>query len=120
MCTLNEKRKPNDRYLIMISLDHPNVGTRTIHRDDTMQKLHVYDMDMMRKVYVNGKGTAFNIISIIECFDIYVFGEDSDAHVEKWGMVGFSMGAFTTAIAASVGLSDSILIDFTHSYNFEK
>jgi hypothetical protein len=65
MCTLNEKRAPNDRYLIMISLDHPNAGTRAAYRDDSMQKLDAYDMAMMLKVYVNGKATAFNIISII-------------------------------------------------------
>jgi hypothetical protein len=87
----------------MISLDYPNAGTRTAYRDDSMQKLDAYDMNMMLKVYVNGKGTAFNIISIIECFDIYVFGEDNDVHVEKWGMVGFSMGVFTAAISASLG-----------------
>ncbi|KAI8876092.1 hypothetical protein K501DRAFT_148012, partial [Backusella circina FSU 941] len=103
MCTLNEKRKPNDRYLIMISLDHPNLGTRALYRDDQVQKFGVNGIDQFHKMYVAGKATAYNIVSIVECFDIHVFGEASNTHVEKWGVVGISMGGFTAMMAASIG-----------------
>jgi hypothetical protein len=104
MCTLNNKRHPNDRYLIMISLDHPNTGSRKLYRDDVVQLTKTINTELIPKMYLHGKSTAYSISLIIESFDLHVFGENSKSYVEKWGVAGFSMGGTTAALSASFGL----------------
>jgi hypothetical protein len=103
MCTLNESRKPNDRYLIVISLDCPNIGTRKRYRDDVMQETDLISEEYFPKMYLHAKSTAYSMSLIIECFDIYVFGEHSKLYVEKWGITGFSMGGIAAALAHTIG-----------------
>jgi hypothetical protein len=104
MCALNNKRHSNDRYLIMISLDHPNSGSREIYRDDVVQLSKTINAELVPKMYLHGKSTAHSISLIIESFDLHVFGEDSKSCVEKWGVAGFSMGGTAAALSASFGL----------------
>jgi hypothetical protein len=44
-------------------------------------------------MYRLAKSTAQTICGIIECFDIYAFGTETKAFVEKWGYIGHSMGS---------------------------
>ncbi|KAI8876399.1 hypothetical protein K501DRAFT_200518 [Backusella circina FSU 941] len=101
MCELNKKRHPNDRYLIMVSLDHPNVGSRELYRDDVMQVTKTLNADLLAKMYLHAKSSAHSISLITECFDLCVFGENSKSFVEKWGAIGFSMGGVAAALSIS-------------------
>jgi dienelactone hydrolase len=68
-----------------------------------MQETNSISEECFPKMYLHAKSTAYSISLIIECFDIYVFGEQSKLHVEKWGVTGFSMGGITAALAHTIG-----------------
>ncbi|KAI8883616.1 hypothetical protein K501DRAFT_184094 [Backusella circina FSU 941] len=104
LCQLNTTRRSSDRYLIIITLDHPNSGTRKTYDESPMPKpgsrTH---QDIIFKIHLSAKSTAQTIAGIIECFDYYAFGTECNSFVTKWGVIGYSMGGITAEFLPTFG-----------------
>jgi hypothetical protein len=85
ICQLNQTRGPNDFYLIIISLCHPNSGTREACNEAPFPKKGSHkNRDFIFKMYLLAKSTAQTICGIIKCFDIYASGTENKAFIERW------------------------------------
>jgi hypothetical protein len=104
MCQLNETRGFDERYLIMISIDHPNAGVRKVYDEEEFPTPGSFKhQDLAFKMYLHAKLTAQTISCIIECFDFYAFGLESNLFVEEWGIIGHSMGGMTAGFLPTYG-----------------
>jgi hypothetical protein len=93
MYQLNQTRNSNYRYLIIISLDHPNASTGKAYDEEPFPTPELFkQQDLAFKMYIQAKSTTHTISCIIECFDIYAFGTESNLFVGKWGFISHFMG----------------------------
>ncbi|KAI8142548.1 hypothetical protein BJV82DRAFT_615247 [Fennellomyces sp. T-0311] len=106
LCDLNGSgRQSTDRHLIVITFDHPNHGSRQVHRLGNFawkegrhqNPFHAQDMWSM---FTESGRTVSALIDIVED---YLFGPTQTSRVQVWGVMGFSMGGHATFMAAANG-----------------
>jgi dienelactone hydrolase len=94
-----------DRYIMAATVDQPLQGTRI--RDGhklclPTAKLNdqpTFGMDC----HSNVMKTALSFTSLVDVFETCVFGKQADGLVDKWGVIGFSMGGYSALQAAASG-----------------
>jgi hypothetical protein len=105
LCGLNEKRRPQDRYIITASFDGPNHGSRKIYPDEmvskksTTQEMYTFGM----AIYVYPVEVSRTIVQLMDVFELYAFGPHHRHPVEKWGAMAFSLGAHSIFMAIANG-----------------
>ncbi|KAI9490038.1 hypothetical protein BDB00DRAFT_769568 [Zychaea mexicana] len=103
LCSLNASNK--DRHLVVITFDHPNHGSRLVHKLGNFawkegrheNPFHAQDMWSM---YNESSRTVSALIDVVED---YLFGPQQEGRVQVWGVMGFSMGGHSTFMAAANG-----------------
>ncbi|KAI8878566.1 hypothetical protein K501DRAFT_163442, partial [Backusella circina FSU 941] len=105
LCSLNEKRRPQDRYIMAVSFDGPNHGSRRVYKEIVeIETSSTYDRQAL--------GMGLNLYSIeisrtmsqlMDVFEIYVFGPHHRHPVEKWGAMAFSLGAHAIFMTIAKG-----------------
>ncbi|KAI8094811.1 Alpha/Beta hydrolase protein [Thamnidium elegans] len=103
LCKLNQHRKHDENYLLVITFDCPNHGTRLVHKlanfawaeGKYQNPNHALDMWAM----VNS--TASTVSELIDVVEHYLFGGLERSIVKVWGVLGFSMGGHAAFLAAA-------------------
>jgi pimeloyl-ACP methyl ester carboxylesterase len=102
---LNATRKGNDAHLLVITFDSPNHGSRLTHKlanfawVEGKHQNPNHALDMWGMVY----STSRTVSELIDVVEHYLFGPQSTSIVEKWGVMGFSMGGHAAFMAAADG-----------------
>ncbi|GAA5797828.1 hypothetical protein HPULCUR_003224 [Helicostylum pulchrum] len=105
LCKLNQHRKHEENYILVITFDCPNHGTRLVHKLANFAWVegkyenpnHALDMWSI----VNS--TASTVSELIDVIEHYLFGGLERSIVKVWGVLGFSMGGHSAFLAAANG-----------------
>ncbi|KAI8890700.1 hypothetical protein K501DRAFT_168225 [Backusella circina FSU 941] len=106
LCSLNNSKKQiGSRYIMAATVDQPHQGTRA--RDGEKIRLPkggLYDQPHFGiECHTNVMNTALYFTCLIDVFETCVFGTNTVGLVDKWGVIGFSMGGYSALQAAASG-----------------
>ncbi|KAI8991015.1 hypothetical protein BDF20DRAFT_812958 [Mycotypha africana] len=107
ICRLNNQYQNGNRYIIVVTFDAPNHGSRLVNKLSNhtwMEGPHRnphHALDMWTLV-VSMSQTVTELIDVLE---FYLFKDASKSLVEVWGVLGFSMGGHATFLAAANGIA---------------
>ncbi|KAI7904341.1 uncharacterized protein BX663DRAFT_432254 [Cokeromyces recurvatus] len=105
ICQLNEHYQKGNRYILVITFDSPNHGSRLIYKPanygwvEGKYKNPTHALDMWSMIH----STSHTVSELIDVVEYYLFG-GSQQWVEIWGVMGFSMGGHATFLTAANGI----------------
>ncbi|KAI8048328.1 uncharacterized protein B0P05DRAFT_481015 [Gilbertella persicaria] len=118
LCKLNECRQQTDRYLLIVTFDAPNHGTRLLNKTANYgwnEGNDSHALDMWSMIH----STSHTVTELINVLEYYLFGPQKNPVVQVWGVTGFSLGGHASFLSAAKGTGFhsqiKILILYTRS-----
>lgn len=104
LCGINDNGT-GKRHLIVVTFDHPNHGSRLVNKlsnfgwKEGRYENPTHAQDMWSMFYSSSQ----TVSALIDVLESYLFGPQEHKIVEKWGVLGFSMGGHASFLAAANG-----------------